>query len=277
MDKYIEMIKEGAALYAPKVVIAILILVVGFWVIKRIAKYADKGMAARGVEISLRKFLDSLINIGLKLLLIITAAGVLGFQTTSFVAILGAASLAVGLALQGSLSNFAGGVLILIFKPYKVGDLIDAQGQFGEVKEIQIFNTIILTPTLKTVIIPNGLISNGVITNVSAKGELRVDLSIGISYDSDIQKAKDICMEVMKNHAAVLESPAPEVHVETLADSSVNLAVRPYATPANYWDAYFGITEECKIALDKAGVEIPFPQRDLNIKSPLGKMTDLLK
>jgi small conductance mechanosensitive channel len=272
MEKYIEQIKDMAVLYAPKLLLAIVILLIGFWLIKRFANWADRSMEKGNVDVSLRKFLHSLINIGLKILLIISAAGVLGMQTTSFVVVLGAASLAVGLALQGSLANFAGGVLVLIFKPYKVGDLIDAQGQFGRVLEIQIFNTIIETLDLKTVIIPNGLISNGVITNVTRKGVLRVDLVIGISCGSDIPKAKQVCLEVMRAHEAVLEDPAPEVHVLELADSSVNLAVRPYATPENYWAAYFGITEGVKLALDKNGIEIPFPQRDLHVKGPLDKL-----
>lgn len=274
MEEYLDIAKSYAIEFAPKLFSAILILLIGFWVINRLVNWADRAMKRGKMELSLQKFLHSLMNIGLKIILIITAAGVLGLQTTSLVAILGAASLAVGLALQGSLANFAGGVLVLIFKPYKVGDLIDAQGQFGEVQEIQIFNTIILTLDKKTVIIPNGLISNGVITNVSRKGFLRVDLVIGISYGSDIRKAKEICMDVMKNHPAVLEDPAPEVHVLELADSSVNLAVRPYATPEDYWDAYFGITEQVKLALDEAGVEIPFPQRDLHLKG--GPLTSLL-
>jgi small conductance mechanosensitive channel len=219
----------------------------------------------RNVDITLRPFLSNLINWVLKAMLFVSVAGMVGVETTSFVAIIGAAGLAVGLALQGTLANFAGGVLILLFKPYKVGDLIEAQGYFGEVKEIQIFITKIITPESKTVIIPNGVISNGSMMNYSEVGFLRVDLTIGISYDSDIKKAKDILMKVMEEDPKVLKDPAPLVAVSELADSSVNLAVRPHATPADYWDVYFGILEKGKIALDEAKITIPFPQRDVHL------------
>ena len=218
-------------------------------------------MAARDVDISLQKFLKDLLGILMKVALLIAVAGQLGIATTSFVAILGAAGLAVGLALQGSLANFAGGVLIMLFKPIKVGDLIEAQGYTGVVDAINIFVTTLNTPDNKRVFIPNGPLSNGSITNYSTIGKLRVDLVIGISYDADIKKAKSVIMEVMKNNPQVLQDPAPSVNVLELADSSVNLAVRPFATTADYWDVYFGVQEDAKIALDQAGIEIPFPQQ----------------
>ncbi|MEL6671819.1 MAG: mechanosensitive ion channel domain-containing protein [Bacteroidota bacterium] len=246
--------------WAPKVVGAILTLVIGFWVANRVASLVGKGIDKQGTDPSLSKFLKSLISVLFKALVVVAAAGMVGIETTSFIAILGAAGLAVGLALQGSLANFAGGVMILLFKPFKVGDLIEGQGHTGVVDEINIFVTTLVTPDNKRVIIPNGPLSNGDITNYSTLDKLRVDLTIGISYDADIQQARDVIMEVMLNDPKVMKDPAPSVSVAELADSSVNLAVRPFSTTANYWDVYFGTYEKAKIALDKAGIEIPYPQ-----------------
>jgi len=190
-----------------------------------------------------------------------------GIETTSFVAILGAAGLAVGLALQGTLSNFAGGILLLLFRPYKVGDLVETQGRLGEVREIQIFTTILATPDNKMAIIPNGPIMNGEIVNYTALGKIRVDLVMGISYGADIRKAKEVLLQVMNAHPKVLKDPAPFVGVSELGDSAVNLAVRPHADPADYWDVYFDIYEQGKIALDDHNIEIPFPQVDVHMKN----------
>ena len=189
----------------------------------------------------------------------------IGIATTSFIAVLGAAGLAVGLALQGSLANFAGGVLILIFKPYVVGDLIEAQGHLGVVKEVQIFNTILLSPTNRRVIIPNGAMSNGSVENFSAEGTLRVDLTIGISYAADVPKAKQVLIKMMQDNPQVLQDPVPMAAVAELADSSVNLAVRPWCKVADYWDVYFETTEMAKVVLEENGISIPFPQRDVHL------------
>ena len=251
--------------YAPKVLAAVVVLLIGLWIIKRIEKGVSKLMRKRSFDESLIPFLVTLIDIILKAMLIISIAGMLGIKTTSFVAVLGAAGLAIGLALQGTLQNFAGGVLILIFKPYKVGDLIVAQGEKGTVKEIQIFVTILLTPENKTVIIPNGAISNGNITNYTKEGVIRVDMTFGISYDSNIKVAKDALFEVINNHPKTLKEPAPFVGVAELADSSVNLAVRPYTHPNDYWEVYFDCYEAGKLALDNAGITIPFPQVDVHM------------
>lgn len=247
--------------YAPKILGAILIYIVGFWLTKRITRFVQTQMSNRSDDPTLSNFLGSLISILLKTVVILAALGMLGIETTSFLAILGAAGLAIGLALQGSLANFAGGVMILLFRPFKVGDLIDAQGFVGTVDAINIFVTSLITPDGKRVSVPNGPLSNGPITNMSNPGILRVDLVIGIGYGEDIGKARNAIMEVMKNDDKVLKSPEPSVNVESLGDSSVNLAVRPYATTANYWDVYFGIQEKAKVALDAAGIDIPFPQR----------------
>lgn len=251
--------------YAPKIILVLVTLFVGLWVIKKVVSLIEKAMVNRNVDASLAPFIKSLIGALLKVLLFISVASMVGIATTSFVAILGAAGLAIGLALQGSLSNFAGGVLILIFKPFQVGDLIDAQGEFGEVIEIQIFNTIIVTPDNKRVILPNGLVSNGVIKNVSAEGNLRVDLTVGISYNDNIKKAKEVILETLLKDPKVLKNPAPTVAVIELGDNSVNLCVRPQALVADYWDVYFNSYENVKIALDEAGISIPLPQRDVHM------------
>jgi small conductance mechanosensitive channel len=260
-DNILEKLVEFASVYGIKIIGAIVIWIIGSWVIKKIMKGIKKVMSKRDYDESLQKFLLNLINWLLKILLVIAILGKLGVETTSFAAILAAAGLAIGMALQGSLGNFAGGVLLMIFKPIKIGDLIEAQGELGVVKEIEIFTTKILTPTNKEVIIPNGALSNGNITNYTTEGYLRVDLTIGVSYDADIKQTKDVLMNVLTSNPKVMENPAPSVNVSELADSSVNFAVRPYATIENYWDVYFGITEECKLALDAAGIEIPYPHQ----------------
>jgi len=263
----LDKIKNLGIDYGVQLLTAIGILIIGLWIIKRLIKVTRKMMVKSKMETSLQNFLSDLINWSLKALLIITVLSQLGVATTSFVAIIGAAGLAIGLALQGALGNFAGGALIMIFKPFKIGDLIEAQGELGHVKEIQIFVTKIVTPGNKLAIIPNGILSNGTIKNYTEEGQLRVDLTIGISYDSNIKEAKSILEATLANNPKVLKNPAPQVTVSELADSSVNLAVRPWAAPADYWDVYFECLEECKIALDEAKITIPFPQRDVHMIS----------
>ncbi|SEE08376.1 small conductance mechanosensitive channel [Tenacibaculum sp. MAR_2010_89] len=259
MEQYTEKFKELLINYTPKLLTALAILIVGLFAIKLIVKGSKKIMKKQDVDITLQKFLGDLFSWALKALLFVTVISKLGVATTSFAAIIGAAGLAIGLALQGSLSNFAGGALIMIFRPFKVGDLIEAQGIVGVVKEIQIFTTHINTPGNKLAIIPNGSLSNGNIINYTAEGKLRVDLTFGVSYDADIKKTKDILMDVLISNPKTLKDPAPTVNVSELADSSVNFAVRPWANTADYWDVYFETTENVKIALDKAGIEIPYP------------------
>lgn len=266
MEKYLSKAVEMIMEYGPKFLLALVVLIVGFIIINKLVKVSRKLMRKREVEPSLSGFVSSLINIGLKALLLISVADMIGIETTSFVAILGAAGLAVGLALQGTLANFAGGVLILLFKPYKVGDLVEAQGHLGHVKAIQIFVTILVTPDNKTVILPNGAVSNGDIVNFTREGKIRVDLVMGIAYGADIKAAREALLPVMQNHDKVLKEPAPFVGVESLGDSSVNLAVRPYCNPEDYWEVYFEVYENGKLALDKAGIEIPFPQMDVHLE-----------
>lgn len=252
--------------FGPKILIAIAILVIGFWLVKIISNILNKLMKRFKVDETLRHFSIDLLKMVMKFAVVLATVLKLGIVKESMlVAAIGAMAFAIGMALQGSLGNFSGGAIIMIFKPFKVGDLIETQGVFGEVEEIQIFNTRILTPSNKTAFIPNGALSNGNIVNYSTKGQFRVELTIGISYDADIKKAKEILLEVMNRDPNVLKNPAPSVNVIELADSSVNLAVRPWTQPTNYWDVYFDTLEECKTALDKAGISIPFPQRDVHV------------
>ncbi|WP_438978003.1 mechanosensitive ion channel family protein [Polaribacter sp.] len=261
MENYIEDIKDLLFEYAPSVVTALVILIVGLFAIKFIVNSSRKIMDKRGVDITLQKFLLNLGSWILKILLFITVISQLGVATTSFAAIVAAAGLAVGLALQGSLANFAGGVLIMIFRPIKIGDLIEAQGEIGVVKEIEIFTTKLTGLSNKEIIIPNGSLSNGNIVNYSTEGTRRVDLVVGVSYDSDIKQTKDVLMNILTSNDKVLKDPKPSVTVLALADSSVNFAVRPWCKTEHYWDVFFETTENVKLELDKAGIEIPYPHR----------------
>ncbi len=261
MENYIEDIKDLLFEYAPSVVTALVILIVGLFAIKFIVNSSRTIMDKRGVDITLQKFLLNLGSWILKILLFITVISQLGVATTSFAAIVAAAGLAVGLALQGSLANFAGGVLIMIFRPIKIGDLIEAQGEIGVVKEIEIFTTKLTGLSNKEIIIPNGSLSNGNIVNYSTEGTRRVDLVVGVSYDSDIKQTKDVLMNILTSNDKVLKDPKPSVTVLALADSSVNFAVRPWCKTEHYWDVFFETTENVKLELDKAGIEIPYPHR----------------
>lgn len=267
-DYYLQKLIDMAVEYGPKLLLAIVTLLIGLWIIKVILRAINKGFEKSNVDESLRPFLSSLLNWTLKLMLFISIASMVGIATTSFIAVIGAAGLAIGLALQGTLANFAGGAMILIFKPYKVGELIKAQGHLGVVKEIQIFVTTMLSPENKTIIIPNGAMSNGDVVNYTREGLIRVDITIGVSYDSDIKLARKVLMGLMENNELVLKDPAPMVAVSELADSSVNLAVRPWCNPTHYWDVYFGMLENGKAALDEAKITIPFPQRDIHLIKP---------
>ncbi|MCH9659374.1 MAG: mechanosensitive ion channel [Bacteroidetes bacterium] len=258
-QKIIDKLIEFASEYGIKVIGAVVIWIIGSWIIKKISKVLEKAMAKSNYDESLRKFLKNLVGWILKILLILAILGNLGVETTSFAAILAAAGLAIGMALQGSLANFAGGVLLMIFKPFAIGDLIEAQGELGNVKEIEIFTTKIVTPENKLVILPNGALSNGNITNYSAEGILKVFHTIGVSYDADIKKTKEVLLKVLTAQDKVLQDPAPMVEVSALGESSVDFAVRPSVMAEHYWDVYFETLEKSKEALDAAGIEIPYP------------------
>lgn len=244
---------------AGKLLSAVLILVVGLWIIKMLLKGLKMILVKRDLDKSLRGFLMSLVGWALKAFLFIAVAGELGIETTSFAAVIAAASLAIGMALQGSLSNFAGGVLIMIFKPFRAGDFIDAQGQKGVVKKIEIFTTTLNTVDNKEVIIPNGVLSNGIVTNYSSEENRRVDITFGVSYDADIKQTKEVLLGVLKGNNLVLKDPEPSVHLVKLNDSSVDYEVRAWVKGVDYWAVYFDIMERTKIALDDAGIEIPYP------------------
>lgn len=253
--------------YGPKLVGAIITLVVGMWIISIIKKVISRQLEKGNVDPSLKGFLNSMIGIGLKLMLWIAVIGMLGVQMTSFVAILGAAGLAVGMALSGTLQNFAGGVMILLFKPFKVGDFIEAQGHMGIVNEIQIFNTILKTVDNKTIIIPNGGLSTSSMVNFSTEEERRVDFTFGIAYGDDVDKAKEVLMNIIKADKRILNDPAePFIAVSELADSSVNFTVRVWAKAANYWGIFFDMNENVYKEFAKAGINIPFPQMDVHVQ-----------
>ena len=247
------------------IIAALAIFIVGRWVANLITKGIRRLLERANVDATLVKFLSNIVRILLLIFVILAAIGQLGIQTTSLIAVLGAAGLAVGLALQGSLSNFAAGVLIIIFRPYKVGDYIEAAGVAGTVDEVQIFNTVMKTPDNKKIIVPNSQITGGIITNYSAHETRRVDFTFGIGYGDDIDKAKKIIEEVLGGDERVLADPAPQIVVAELADSSVNIVARPWAKAADYWGLKFDVTETVKKRFDAEGISIPFPQRDVHV------------
>jgi small conductance mechanosensitive channel len=251
--------------YGPNLILAILTLVIGLWVIKAIVKALARAFEKKEYDPSLETFILSLTRIVLKVLLVISVVGMLGVQMTSFIAILGAAGLAVGLALSGTLQNFAGGVMILIFKPFKVGDVLEAQGFIGSVKAIQIFNTILKTPDNKTIILPNAPLSAGSMVNYSTELTRRVDLTFGIGYDDDIDQAKAAIQALVDADDRILKDPAPFIAVSELADSSVNFVVRLWVNSTDYWGVHFDMIEAVKKEFDRRNISIPYPQQDVHM------------
>jgi small conductance mechanosensitive channel len=252
--------------YGMKFIMAVVVLIIGLIVIRWITRGLVRMMKKGNVNPSLIPFLKTLTNMLLKVMLVISVMGMVGIQMTSFIAVLGAAGLAVGLALQGTLQNFAGGVMILLFKPYEVGHFIEAQGFMGTVKEIQIFTTVLLTPDNRKVIIPNSPLATGSITNYSAMSVRRIDFSFGIGYGDDIDKAKEILLGMARKDERVLkEENPPVVMVEALGDSSVNLKLRTWVKSEDYWSLFFDTTENVKKQFDAAGISIPFPQTDVHL------------
>ncbi len=256
---------ELLTVYGLKVVAAVVILVVGRWVARAVTNFVKKLMTKSKVDEILVRFVGNLSYVALLAFVIIAALNQLGIQTASFIAIIGAAGLAVGLALQGSLSNFAAGVLMIIFKPFKVGDFIEGAGVTGSVEEIQIFTTQLKTPDNKTIIVPNSKIMGDNITNFTMKGTRRLDMVFGIGYGDDIDKARQIIEEVIGHDQRLLQDPAPVVLVSELADSSVNLTLRVWISVDDYWDFYFETLEKVKKQFDAQGISIPFPQRDIHV------------
>lgn len=267
IQNYLNFLGTKLMEYSPKLFSSILLLVVGLWLISMVTKSLKKIMTKRNVEPTLGNFLGNLIFWILRILLFVIVISKLGIETSSLVAILGAAGLAVGLALQGSLSNFAGGILIILFKPFKVNDLIEAQGEIGTVQEIQIFSTKLINAVNQTIYIPNGILSNGVIINYTQQGRRRIDQVIGISYNANIAQAKEVLLNALKSHPNILPEPEPQVFVVSLADSSVNLSVRAWVLPENFMTTSSDILEFGKQALESNGIEIPFPQRVVTLKN----------
>ncbi len=261
IETHIERIISIIIEYTPRFISALLVLIIGMWLIKRLSKLATRSMENRDLDVSLRTFLRSLISIGLKVVLIVTVAGMIGIGTTSFVTILGAAGLAVGLALQGSLSNFAGGVLVLIFKPYKVGDSVDVLGQSGTVKEIQIFNTILLTPDLRTVILPNGAVSNGTIINNTKHGILRSDVHVTVSAIHDIDMVKQLLIDELLKQPHILKDPVPEVAAIKIIDGGVTLSIKAYSLSADHSLVCSDAVEVAKKVFEKHQILPPPPKK----------------
>ncbi len=264
---WIMKIKDMALTYAPKIVGAIVVYLIGSWIIGRIADLSRRMMANNKFDISLQKFLVSLIRVGLNVLMFLAIVDMLGVDITSFAALLAGAGLAIGAAMNGSLGNLAGGVMLMIFKPFKVGDIIEAQGSAGVVTEIGIFNTVLLSPENKTIILPNGALSTGVIVNFNTHGNLRVDLRMAIALTTDIDEARRVAIEAMLVHPKVLATPAPEVHVLEVGGGMTSLAIRPYTIQEDYWEVYFGAQELVKKAFDKQGIAGPVPTQVILTKS----------
>lgn len=260
-------VQEYLIVYGGKVLLALIVLLIGFWFIKKLKKSLDRIFHLRKIDDTLRPFLISLSTVTLKVVLGISVMTMVGIQMTSVIAILGAAGLAIGMALSGTLQNFAGGVILLFFKPFKVGDFIDAQGFLGTVTEIQIFNTMLKTPDNKVIIIPNGGLAGNSLTNYSHELDRRVDLKIGIGYEDDIDFAKKIVLEVIDACPLIEKEPQPFIAVAELGDNAVILVIRVWGRTVQYWDIYFYLNEYIKKTFDANKISIPYPQRTIHVKS----------
>ncbi|QQZ40834.1 mechanosensitive ion channel family protein [Pseudomonas sp. SK3(2021)] len=257
---WIPMIME----YGSRVLLAVITLAIGWWLINSLTQKVGKLLALRNADQALQGFISSLANVILKVLLIVSVASMIGVETTSFVAAIGAAGLAIGLALQGSLANFAGGVLILLFRPFRIGDVIEAQGISGTVDSIQIFHTVLRTGDNKTVIVPNGNLSNGIITNHNRQLTRKVIFDVGVDYEADLQKAREVLLDLAKDER-VLADPEPVAVVSMLGDSAITLSLRVWVKTADYWDVMFRFNELSRDRLKEAGIDIPFPQRVIRV------------
>ena len=257
---WIPMIME----YGSRVLLAVITLAIGWWLINKVTQKLGGLLALRNADLALQGFISSLANIILKVLFIVSVASMIGVETTSFVAAIGAAGLAIGLALQGSLANFAGGVLILLFRPFRIGDWIEAQGVSGTVDSIQIFHTVLRTGDNKTIIVPNGNLSNGIITNTNRQPTRKVVFDVGVDYEADLQKARQVLLDLAKDER-VLQDPAPQAVISTLGDSSITVSLRVWVKTADYWDVMFMFNEQSRDRLKTAGIDIPFPQRVIRV------------
>jgi small conductance mechanosensitive channel len=265
MHDFVTRLPDYLMTYGLRIIAAVVIVLVGKWIAGVVSRIVQKIMIKANVEKTLAKFFRNICYFLILAFVIVAAIDKIGIQTTSLVAVIGAAGLAIGFALQGSLSNFAAGVMILIFKPFKTGDFVEIAGISGTVHEVRIFNTILNHPDNRRVIIPNSQVTADKITNFTAVEKRRVDLTFGISYGDDIKKAKDVLMAMARSDHRVLKDPEPMVAVSALGDSSVNLVVRPWTKPEDYWGVFFDMTEKGKLDLEKVGISIPFPQRDVHM------------
>lgn len=264
-DAIIQSCIEAISRYGLKILAALIIFIIGRWIATLLTKALRTAMEKRSIEPSLIGFASSLTHSALLIFVVLAALNKLGVQTASFVAVIGAAGLAIGLALQGSLSNFAAGVLILIFKPYKVGDFVAAGGAKGKITEIGIFTTTLVTTDHRTQILPNSIATGGVIENYSKQGTRRLDLIVGVSYGDEIPKVKQVLQEILDNEPRILPDPKPTIGLLEMADSSINFAFRPWVKADDYWDLYFELQERIKTRFDEEGISIPFPQRDVHL------------
>jgi small conductance mechanosensitive channel len=267
MEQVLRTIYTYLATYGFRIIAAVVILVVGRWVARLLSNLVKKGMVKANVDEILAGFTQHLCYIALLVFVVIAALEKLGVRMTSFVVVVGAAGLAIGFALQGSLSNFAAGVMLIIFKPFKAGDFVELAGKMGTVKEIQIFNTILNSPDNVRIIIPNGQVTGSNIMNFTVNGTRRIDLVVGVSYEDDLKKAQQVIEKVISGDERILKEPAYTVAVSELGESSVNFVVRPWVNAADYWAVRFDITEKIKLALDKNDITIPYPQHDIHMKS----------
>jgi len=265
MDEIIAAVQEKISLYGLDVLGALIIFIVGRWVAKIVRSILKKVMVKKNVDMTIVSFVGNLAYIGLMTFVIIAALDRIGISSVSFAAVLAAAGLAIGLALQGSLANFAAGFLMVLFRPFKVGDFIDGAGTAGIVEEIHVFTTRLKTPDNKTVIIPNAKLTGDNIINFSAKETRRVDLVAGVSYGDDLKKVRQVLEGIVNGNAQILKDPAPQIAVSELADNSVNFVVRVWVKTADYWDVYFAMTETIKVRFDEEGISIPFPQHDVHM------------
>lgn len=260
LNNYAEKAVELLLLYAPKVITAILVLIIGFWIIGKITKIIRASLDKSPLTPEISSFLGSLASMALKVLLVFSVAGIVGVETTSFVAILAAMGFAVGMALQGSLGNFAAGIIIILFKPYRVGDWVSIKDKFGKVSSIQIFNTIVETPGQNLLIIPNGQVIDDIVTNFSAKGFVRIELSVSIPYSESYPKVKDIILSTLKNHDRILSKPEIEVGILDFDSHNIILAVRPYCLPDDYWDVRFEANALIKNAFNQNQVQVAYSE-----------------
>lgn len=265
LQLYWESAQDLLIQFGGKLLVAILVLAIGFWIINRVTRLIKKLMIKREVDESLHPFLTSLLNITLKIIILIPVISILGVATSSFLAIIGSAGLAIGLALQGSLSNFAGGVLILIIKPFSKGHFIKAGGEMGTVHQINIFNTVLKTPDNQTVFIPNGKLADNVIVNYSDEKTRRLVINPTIGYEADIPKAKETLSSIINEHKDILKEPQPNIVVLEMADNAVILSLRVWVPNSDYWDIYFSLQEAIKLRFDQEGISIPFPQTTLSL------------